>query len=337
MTVLQAPSSGDWVFASGGSGFVGAAIIRRLVSEGIRVRAFARNRGAIRQTGVAEVFEGDLRDAEAVSKAMAGMRYAFHAAADYRLWVPDPQTMLAINVDGTRNVMRAALAAGVERIVHTSSVATLALSPDGGITDETTPVEPTHAIGCYKQSKALAERLVEAMARDDGLPVVIVNPSTPVGPGDVKPTPTGRMIVEAAAGRMPAYVDTGLNLVHVDDVAAGHLAALRLGKHGERYILGGENVSMGEMLKVIARISGRGGRAIPLPRAPLLPLAYVSEFVARVTGRTPMLTRDALKMSRHKMFFSSRKAMQDLGYTARPYSEGIMDAVHWFRQAGLLR
>lgn len=337
MIVPPSTSDGDWVFVSGGTGFVGAAIIRLLVSEGFRVRALARNSAAIRHAGVAEIVEGDLRDVTAVSKAMAGTRYAFHVAADYRLWVPDPATMLAINVDGTRLVMQAALAAGVERIVYTSSVATLALDSGGGIVDETCPVEPAQAIGIYKQSKALAERLVETMVRENGLPAVIVNPSTPVGPGDVKPTPTGRMIIEAAAGRMPAFVDTGLNLVHVDDVAAGHLAALRLGKTGERYILGGQNVSMGEMLKVITRISGKGGMAFPLPRAPLVPLAYLSEMMARITGRTPMLTRDALRMSRYKMFFSSDKAMRELGYTARPYAEGISDAILWFRQAGMLR
>jgi dihydroflavonol-4-reductase len=332
----SSPPAGDPVFVSGGTGFVGAAVIRLLVSQGYRVRALARDPAAIRHPGVAEVIAGDVRDVASVSNAMAGARYAFHVAADYRLWVPDPETMLAINVDGTRLVMQAALAAGVERIVHTSSVATLALDLDGGIVDEKSPADPANAIGIYKRSKALGERLVEAMVHDEGLPAVIVNPSTPVGPEDVKPTPTGRMLIEAAAGRMPAYVDTGLNLVHVDDVAAGHLAALHRGKPGERYILGGENVSMGEMLKVIAEISGKGGRAFPLPRAPLVPLAYLSEAVARMTGRTPMLTRDALKMSRYKMFFSSEKAKRELEYSARPYGEGIRDAILWFRQAGML-
>jgi dihydroflavonol-4-reductase len=330
------PPSGDTVFVSGGSGFVGAAVIRRLVAEGYKVRALARSRASVTTSGIADIIEGDLRDPAAVALAMQGARYAFHVAADYRLWVPDPETMLAINVEGTRTVMRAALAARVERIVHTSSVATLSLDHDGRSSDETRPGDPDTAIGIYKKSKVLGERVVEAMVRDNDLPAVIVNPSTPVGAFDVKPTPTGRMIIEAAAGRMPAYVDTGLNLVHVDDVAEGHLAALRSGRTGERYILGGENVSMGDMLREIAAIVGRKGSFVSLPIAPLVPMAYLSEAMARLTGRTPMLTRDALKMARYKMFFSSDKARRELGYAPRPHAEGLKEAIAWFRQAGLL-
>lgn len=330
------PPSGDTVFVSGGSGFVGAAVIRHLVAEGFRVRALARDPASVTAPGVHAVISGDLRDASAVAEAMKGARYAFHVAADYRLWVPDPAAMLAVNVEGTRIVMQAALAAKVERIVHTSSVATLALDKAGTPADETQAGRPETAIGIYKKSKVLGERLVEAMVRDDRLPAVIVNPSTPVGPFDVKPTPTGRMIVEAAAGRMPAYVDTGLNLVHVDDVACGHLAALRHGRLGERYILGGTDVLLGDILREIAELVGRKPRFVSLPVAPLVPMAHISELVARLTGRTPMLTRDALKMARHKMFFSSAKANRELGYVARPHVEGLRDAIAWFRQAGML-
>jgi dihydroflavonol-4-reductase len=326
---------GDVAFVSGGSGFVGAAVIRKLVGQGFRVKALARVPAMIKAPGVSETIAGDIRDPAAVAAAMRGARYAFHVAADYRIWVPDPETMLAINVEGTRNVMRAALAAGVERVVHTSSVATLTPDP-AGPADETRAGTPETAIGAYKRSKLLGERVVEAMVRDEGLPAVIVNPSTPVGPFDVKPTPTGRMIIEAAAGRMPAYVDTGLNLVHVDDVADGHLAALRSGRIGERYILGGDDVSMGDMLSEIAALTERPARFLALPIAPLTPLAYISEFIARLTGRTPMLTRDALKMARHKMFFTSAKAIRELGYAPRPHLEGLRDAILWFRRSGML-
>lgn len=326
---------GDLVFVSGGTGFVGAAVIRRLLADGFRVRALARDPAAITTPGVSEIVAGDLRNPAAVAQAMRGVRYAFHVAADYRIWVPDPATMMAINVEGTRTVMRAALDAGVERVVHTSSVATLTPAADG-VADETCAGKAETAIGPYKRSKLLGERVVEAMVRDEGLQAVIVNPSTPVGPFDVKPTPTGRMILEAAAGRMPAYVDTGLNLVHVDDVAAGHLAALRNGRTGERYILGGDNVSMGEMLSEIAELTGRKARFVALPIAPLVPLAHVSEWVARLTGRTPMLTRDALKMARQKMYFSPEKAKSELGYAPRPHVEGLRDAIAWFRETGRL-
>lgn len=332
-------TGGESVFVSGGSGFVGSAVIRRLLSEGFRVRALIREGSRCEgfdPAGV-EIVSGDLRDAGAVRRAMQGARYAFHVAADYRLWVPDPATMIAINVEGTRNVMQAALAAGVERIVHTSSVATLALDEAGGVSDETRPAIEDDAIGLYKKTKLRAERLVEAMVAQQALPAVIVNPSTPVGPCDVKPTPTGKIIVEAASGRMPAYVDTGLNLVHVDDVAAGHLAALRHGRIGERYVLGGENVGLREMLGVIAGIVGRPAPRIALPRPLIYPLALAAEAFAAVTGRTPFVTRDGLRMARHRMFFSSEKARRELGYRARPYGDGLAEAIAWFRVAGMLR
>lgn len=228
--------------------------------------------------------------------------------------------------------MEEALRAGVDRIVYTSSVATIE-TRDNSPADESRPLSESKAIGAYKKSKVIAERLVEQMVKRHRLPAVIVNPSTPIGPRDVKPTPTGRIIVEAAAGRMPGFVDTGLNLVHVDDVAAGHLAALRRGKVGERYILGGENVSLRVMLAEIAEIVGRRPPRIRFPIAPLFPLALGAEFSARLTGREPFMTVDGLRMARHHMFFTDAKARRELGYSTRPYREGIADAIAWFNSS----
>jgi dihydroflavonol-4-reductase len=240
------------------------------------------------------------------------------------------------NVEGTRNIMTAAKAEGVERIVYTSSVATLALQPDGIPIDETLPLDEMKAIGVYKRSKVAAERLVEQMVAEQGLPAIIVNPSTPIGPRDVRPTPTGRIIVEAAAGRIPCFVDTGLNLVHVDDVADGHLAAFHKGKIGERYILGGQNVFFSDMLSDIAGLVGRKAPRWRFPRAAIMPLAYAAEAVARITGVEPFVTRDGLRMAKYRMFFNAAKAERELGFRARPYREGLSDAVEWFRAAGYL-
>jgi len=249
----------------------------------------------------------------------------------------DRGEIFAANVEGTRAVMQAARNAGVERVVYTSSVATLAVRTDGTSVDETFPLDEAKAIGAYKRSKVIAERLVERMIAEEKLPAVIVNPSTPIGPRDVKPTPTGRIIVEAASGRMPAFVDTGLNMVHVDDVAEGHVLAFERGRIGERYVLGGQNASLAEILATVAETVGRRPPRIRIPRKALMPFAHVSEAVARVTGREPMLTLDGLRMSKNKMFFSSAKAERELGYRARPYRAGITDAVAWFRSAGYLR
>jgi dihydroflavonol-4-reductase len=268
---------------------------------------------------------------------MAGVCYLFHVAADYRLWARDRNEIVVNNVTGTRVMMEEALRAGVERIVYTSSVATLAVQRDGTSVDETVPLDELKAIGAYKRSKVAAERLVERMIAQQGLPAVIVNPSTPIGPRDVKPTPTGRIIVEAARGRMPAFVDTGLNLVHVDDVAQGHLAALDRGKIGERYILGGQNVQLSEMLTVIANLIGRRPPRVRLPRSAIVPLALAAETIARFTGREPFVTMDALRMSRYRMFFTAAKAERDLGFTARPFTDALTDAIRWFRDAGHLK
>jgi dihydroflavonol-4-reductase len=232
--------------------------------------------------------------------------------------------------------MIAVLEAGVERVVYTSSVATLGLIPTGSA-DEETPSRAEDMIGPYKRSKFEAEEVVRRFARSDGLPVVIVNPSTPVGPGDIKPTPTGRMILEAARGQMPAFVDTGLNIVHVDDVAEGHLAAAEKGRVGERYVLGAENMSLAEILAEVSRAAGRRPPGLRVPHGVLLPLAVGAELAARFTGREPLITLDGVRMSRKKMYFSSEKASRELGYRPRPAREAIMDAVSWFRANGYLQ
>lgn len=332
-------SAVDQVLVTGASGFVGSAVAKVLSEAGFAVRGLMRQtspRMHLDGTRI-EFVEGDLRDVASVRRAMTGVRYVFHVAADYRLWARDPREIGEVNVEGTRTVMAAALRAGVERVVYTSSVATLALNVTGEPADEAQPLAEDKAIGAYKRSKVMAERLVEAMVASDGLPAVIVNPSTPVGPRDVKPTPTGRIVVEAATGRMPGFVDTGLNLVHVDDVAAGHLAALRLGRIGERYILGGDNVMLRDMLADISALAGRRPPRWRFPHQAVAPLAYAAEGIARLTGREPFLTRDGLRMAKHRMFFSSAKAERDLGFRARPYRDGLADAIKWFGDAGYLQ
>jgi dihydroflavonol-4-reductase len=329
----------DLVFLTGASGFVGSAVARALSAKGFALRLLVRE-GSRRDNieGLdAEVVTGDMRDGPAMVKAIRGARYVFHVAADYRLWARDMDEIVRNNLEGTRAVMQGALAAGVERVVYTSSVATLKPHLDGTPADETSRHTVDSAIGAYKRSKLVAERLVERMAADDGLPAVIVNPSTPIGPRDIKPTPTGRVIVEAALGRIPAFVDTGLNLVHVDDVAAGQLLALEKGRLGESYILGGEDVAFRDIVGAVAELAGRKAPTIGLPRLPLFPLAYAAEAVARFTGKEPFITADALKMARYKMFFSSAKAERELGYTARPWRQAIAAAYAWFRDAGSLK
>jgi dihydroflavonol-4-reductase len=327
------------VLVTGATGFVGSAVIRALIRTGRRIRALVRT-GSPRENLAGlevELSEGDLRDPASVDRAMAGSELLFHVAADYRLWAPDPAEIVRNNLDGTRNVMEAALRHGVERIVYTSSVATLAPRPDGSPADESNPLDAANAIGAYKQSKVAAERLVQAMVRGQGLPAVIVNPSTPIGPRDIKPTPTGRIIVEAACGRMPGYVDTSLNLVHVDDVAAGHVAALERGRIGELYILGGENVSLANMLAEIARLIGRRPPRLRIPRAAVVPVALAAETIARFTRREPFVTLDGLRMAKHHMVFASAKAERELDYRARPFGEGLADSIAWFRKAGYLQ
>jgi dihydroflavonol-4-reductase len=325
------------LLVTGASGFVGSAIAIAGRKAGYRVRVLVR-RSSPRtniQSGD-EVVIGDICDRASLAQALRGVRYLAHAAADYRLWSPSPDEIIRTNLEGTRYLMEEALRAGVERIVYTSSVATLELQ-DNSPADETRPLPEGKAVGPYKKSKVLAERLVEEMVKQHRLPAVIVNPSAPIGPRDVKPTPTGRIVVECARGRMPGFVDTGLNLVHVDDVASGHLAALRRGGIGERYILGGENVLLGSMLADVANIVGRRPPALRFPIAALYPVAIGAELWARLTGKAPFATLDGLRMARHHMFFNDAKARRELGYTARPYREAIADAIAWFKQAGYVR
>jgi dihydroflavonol-4-reductase len=332
MTASEKP-----VLVTGASGFVGSAVVRALLAQGRHVRVLLRPASDRRNIAGLEVEEriGSLEDAASLAAAVAESGALFHVAADYRLWVRDPDAMYAANVAGTERLMAAALAAGVAQIVYTSSVATLGVGHHGTPADETTPSTLDDMIGPYKRSKFLAEEAVRRMVREQGLPAVIVNPSTPIGPRDVKPTPTGRMIIEAASGRMPAFVDTGLNLVHVDDVAAGHLLAEAKGRVGERYILGGENMTLARILGEIARLCGRKAPSLQVPVAAVWPVAVVAEAVGRTTGREPFVTLDGLRMAKKKMFFTSAKAERELGYRARPAADGLADAIAWFRAQGM--
>ncbi len=319
---------------TGATGFVGSAVARRLLREGHRVRVLARagsDRRNLQDLDV-EVVEGDLTEPATLAPACAGCDALFHVAADYRLWAPDPAELYRANVDGTRAMLDAAWQAGIARIVYTSSVATLGIPKDGTPGDEATPVSIGDMIGHYKRSKFLAEQVARDFAAR-GLPVVIVNPSTPIGPRDVKPTPTGRIVRDAMLGRMPAYVDTGLNIVHVDDVAQGHWLAFERGVVGERYVLGGTDMSLREMLAEIAGVAGRKPPKIRLPHAAVMPIAYAMEAWARLTGVPPVATVEEVRMSRKHMYFSSAKAQRELGYAARPARDALEDAVNWFRRS----
>ncbi len=324
-------------FITGATGFVGAAVARLLIEKGHKLRALTRpnnDRRNIEGLANIELVEGDLGYPESYAEALKGCGALFHVAADYRIWVPDADEMNRINVDGTQTLMKAAQTAGVKKIVYTSSVATLGYHRDGTPADENTPVTINDMIGTYKRSKFLAEEAVRQLIQHNNLPCVIVNPSTPIGPRDIKPTPTGRIIVEAVKGKMPAYVDTGLNVVHVDDVAMGHWLAFEKGKVGERYILGGTNLGLGQILTIISEIVGKPSPTLKLPRLPLFPLAYGAELIARVTGKDPMLTVDGLRMAKKKMYFMSAKAEREFGYAPRPARQAIEDAINWFRNNG---
>ncbi len=322
---------------TGATGFVGAAVARALLDSQWQVRVLARSgsdRSNLRALSV-EVHEGDLNQPASLLPALQGCEALFHVAADYRLGARDPQQLYRTNVDGTRAILAAAGAAGVKRMVYTSSVATVGIPQDGTPGEEGTPVALENMIGHYKRSKFLAEEVAREAARA-GAPVVIVSPSTPVGPGDVKPTPTGQLVLDAAAGRMPAYVDTGLNIVHVDDVAAGHLLAYERGRAGERYILGGQDMTLREILAQIATLVGRPPPRIRLPYGAVLPMAYLAEGFAKFTGRSGRLTLEGVRMSRKLMFFSSAKAVRELGYSFRAPVLAFEDAIRWFRETGRL-
>lgn len=327
------------VLITGATGFVGSAVARLLLAEGREVRALVRGGGDSRNIDGLDIerASGNLTDIASLKSAVKGCNALYHVAADYRLWIPRPKEIYDINVEGTRNLMRAAGEAGVARIVYTSSVAVLGLNKDGTPAGEDVPVGLADMTGHYKRSKYLAEEVVREMVSKNGLAAVIVNPSTPIGARDIKPTPSGRIIVDFVNGRMPAYVDTGLNLVHVDDCARGHLLAFERGKLGERYILGGENLSLRDILLTLGRITARPAPTLRLPNRLLMPFAYTAEGWARLTGTETRLTVDSLKMARKRMFFSSDKAARELGFSSRSAEQALSDAVRWFAENGYFK
>lgn len=326
----------DITLITGATGFVGSAVARVLLERGHRLRLLVRqtsDRSNVSGLPV-EFAVGDLSDPLSMEKALEGVTYLFHVAADYRLWVPDPDVMMKANVEGTRTLMQAAMKAGVKRVVYCSSVAALATAHDGIPATESSPVTEDQIVGVYKRSKYRAEQEVLRLVREEGLPAVIVNPSTPVGPRDIKPTPTGQMILDCAMGRMPAYVETGLNIVHVDDVAEGHVLAFERGAIGEKYILGGENLMLGDLFRMVAGIANRRPPRIRFRQSWLYPVASVSEMLARHFGIQPRVTREMLDMSKKLMFFSSEKAERELDYRPREARHALADAIAWFREHG---
>ncbi len=324
---------------TGATGFIGSAVVHKLVKRGWRVRAIVRAESDRQNIGdmPVDLIEGDLRDQVIQQKALQGIDDLFHIAADYRLWVPKPAEMYATNVDATVELLRAAGVAGVKRCVYTSSVATIGINASGQPADETTPSSLDQMIGHYKRSKFMAEEAVRLMVERDKLPIVIVNPAAPIGPRDRKPTPTGRMVVQAGRGNMPAYVDTGLNVVHVDDVAEGHLLAWERGVAGQRYILGAENLTLQTIFTDIAKLTGVRPPAMKLPVDAIMPIAYAADWAARTFSLgEPFVTVDGLQLARKKMFFTSKRAKDELGYAPRPAAEAFADAVAWFREHGYM-
>jgi dihydroflavonol-4-reductase len=321
---------------TGATGFVGSHVARQLVSAGQNVRVLVRptsNFKLLEDLRVERV-EGDLRDAGSIERAMQGVRRVFHVAADYRLWTEHPEELYESNVEGTRQLIAAAERAGVERVVYTSTVATIAVPQQGaGLPNEATAARLEEMIGHYKRSKFLAEQVALEAAKA-GAPVVIVNPTAPVGPGDWKPTPTGRIILDFLLGRMPAYVDTGLNVVAVEDVAAGHLLAAEKGRNGERYILGGRNMTLKEILDALAAITGKRAPRLKLPHVVALAAGYADEWYSRIAGREPQIPVEGVKMSRHKMFVESDKAARELGYAPGKIEAGLERAVRWYVDHG---
>ena len=322
------------VLVTGANGFIGAALCRALCAQQEDVKAFVREGADTRNLDhlALTLTYGNLLDPESLKRAMKNCSSVYHVAADYRLWVPDPQTMYATNVDGSCNVVRAAVAAGVDRIIYTSSVGVIKPDAKGGVSDENTVTSESDMVGHYKRSKFLAEQAVQRLITEISAPVVIVNPSTPIGPGDIRPTPTGRIILDALQGRMPAYVATGLNLVHVDDVAAGHIAACKFGSVGRRYILGGEDVSLRRFLEMIAELGNHRPPLTAIPHSIAMLYARLCEFRSRLSNNEPEVTMDAVRMSKTYMYFSSTRAQSELNYKARTVEESVKDAVEWFQE-----
>jgi dihydroflavonol-4-reductase len=323
---------------TGATGFVGSHVARQLVAAGEPVRALARPNSRRRALDgiTVEWAEGDLRDEASLDRALRGIRRVYHVAADYRLWAKRPQEIYENNVTGTKNLLAAALRARVEKFVYTSTVATIAVSRGASVPDETNRASVDEMVGNYKKSKLIAEQ--EALrAAHEGLPVVIVNPTTPVGPGDWKPTPTGRIILDFLLGRMPAYVDTGLNFVAVEDVARGHLLAAERGKVGERYLLGGKNMTLKELLDALAKITGLTAPSRQIPHAVALVAAYADAAFSRVAGREPRIPVEGVRIARHKMFVNDAKARKELGYESTAVEAALERAVRWYTENGYAR
>jgi dihydroflavonol-4-reductase len=320
-------------FVTGATGFVGSHVARALTEQGADLRLLVRPRSNPMNIAdlKADLVTGDLREPAALEKALSGCHALFHVAADYRLWVRDPDEMYRINIEGTRAILEAARKNRVPRVVYTSSVATMGFTGQGRLADENSPVSLDHMIGPYKRSKFMAEQVAIDAARS-GLDVVIVNPTTPVGEGDIKPTPTGRIIVDFLKKKFPAYIDTGLNLVAVDQCALGHIAAFEKGRAGERYILGGENLTLKQILDKLAAITGLPSPKVRVPYLLALGTGVVDEiFTGRIRGREPRATIDAVRMSRKKMFISSAKAERNLGWKTLPVDAALRRAVEWFK------
>jgi len=317
---------------TGATGFVGGAVARALVKRGIDVRVIARGGSDLQnlQGLPHELVTGDLRDQASLRSALTGCSQLYHVAAHYALWAKDPSIFYDVNVTGTKNLLEAARDVGTERIVYCSTIGAIGLPPSGGLGTEETPVSLEQMAGHYKRSKYLAEQEVLKLAKA-GLPVVIVNPSAPVGAADVKPTPTGQIVVDFMKGRMPAYIETGLNIVDVDDVAAGHLLAMEKGRTGERYILGGKNLMLREVLEILSRLSGVKAPTIKLPRLAILPLAYLNLWVANMTGQPPRIPLEGVKMAKYKMHYDCSKAIRELGIPQTPPEVALEKAVKWFR------
>jgi len=320
---------------TGATGFVGGAVARALVRTGIEVRVLARRESDLQnlESLAVERVAGDLRDPASLREALAGCRQLYHVAAHYALWAKDPSIFYDINVTGTRNLLEAARAAGIERTVYCSTIRAIGLPSGGGLGTESTPVSLDQMAGHYKRSKYLAEQEVLKLAKE-GLPVVIVNPSAPVGAGDVKPTPTGQVILDFMRGRMPAYMETGMNLIDVDDVAVGHLLAMQKGRVGERYILGNKNLMLREVFEILSNLTGVKAPTIKLPRLAILPLAYLNHWVANLTGRPPRIPLEGVKMAKYKMHYDCSKALRELGLPQTPPEVALEKAVRWFRSHG---
>ena len=316
---------------TGATGFVGSQLVRLLLTRDEPVRVLARPTALTRALDglPVEWAYGDLRDPASLRAACRGVRRVFHVAADYRLWSPDPRAIYESNVAGTRHLLQAAAEAGVERFIYTSTVATIAMDRPGPLPDESAEARLEDMVGPYKRSKFLAEQEARRAAAE-GLPVVIVSPTTPVGPGDWKPTPTGRIIVDFLRGRMPAYVDTGLNLVAVEDVAAGHLLAAERGAIGERYLLGARTMTLKDLLATLAALTGRAAPRVRLPYSVALAAGYASEALARLTGREPRVPLDGVRMARHRMFVDCSRATRELGFVPGPVEDALARAVQWY-------